>query len=155
MDDTTKICHLTGRKLSDNTIVQRIVVCRLFYEFLIRKGLRSDPINPIERGNDGRDGQRPKRGPFKKHERIPWIPSDDVWEQFLAHIIQNEDARTKAMILLAYDGALRREELVSLRVDDIDWAQGIITIRPETTKNGRDALCSGLCWCSLSGPRLY
>jgi len=137
VDDTTKIRYLTGRKLSDNTIVQRIVACRLFYEFLIRKGLRSDPINPIERGNDGRDGQRPKRGPFKKHEWIPWIPSDDVWEQFVAHIVQNEDARTKAMILLAYDAALRREELVSLRVDDIDSAQGIITIRPETTKNGR------------------
>ena len=137
VDDTTKIRYLTGRKLSDNTIVQRIVVCRLFYEFLIRKGLRSDPINPIERGNDGRDGQRPKRGPFKKHERIPWIPSDDVWKQILVHVIQNEDARTKAMILLAYDAALRREELVSLRVDDIDSAQGIITIRPETTKNGR------------------
>src|SRR5204863_4920521 len=40
-------------------------------------------------------------------------------------------------ILLAYDAALRREELMSLRVDDIDWARGIITIRPETTKNGR------------------
>ena len=26
---------------------------------------------------------------------------------------------------------------MSLRVDDIDWARGIITIRPETTKNGR------------------
>ncbi len=41
------------------------------------------------------------------------------------------------MILLAYDGALRREELISLRVVDIDWARGIITIRSETTKSGR------------------
>jgi integrase len=53
------------------------------------------------------------------------------------HVILNEDARTKAMILLAYDTALRREELMSLRVDDLDLAEGIITIRPETTKNGR------------------
>src|SRR6266852_9438568 len=41
------------------------------------------------------------------------------------------------MILLAYDAALRREELATLRVDDIDSAQGIITIWPENTKNGR------------------
>ncbi len=26
---------------------------------------------------------------------------------------------------------------MSLRVDDIDWARGILTIRPETTKGGR------------------
>jgi integrase len=56
---------------------------------------------------------------------------------FLVHDLQKEDARTQAMILLAYDGALRREELMSLRMDDIDSARGIITIRPETTKNGR------------------
>lgn len=136
-DDERNIRYLTGRKLSDNTIVQRIVVCRLFYDFLIRQRLRSDPINPIERGSNGRDGQRPARGPFKKRETMPWLPSDEVWEQFLVHVLQNEDARTQAMILLAYDGALRREELISLRVDDIDWARGIITIRSETTKSGR------------------
>ncbi len=65
MNDESNIRSLTGRKLSDNTIVQRIVVCRLFYDFLIRKRLRSDPINPIERGSNGRDGQHPARGPFK------------------------------------------------------------------------------------------
>src|SRR5712691_2304839 len=104
VDDRNNIRYLTGRKLSDNTIVQHVVVCRLFYDFLIRKRLRSDPINPIERGSDGRDGQRPTRGPFKKHERMPWLPSDEVWEQFVIHVLQNEDARTQAMILLAYDG---------------------------------------------------
>ncbi len=137
INDESNIRSLTGRKLSDNTIVQRIVVCRLFYDFLIRQHLRSDPINPIERGSNGRDGQRPVRGPFKKRETMPWLPSDEVWEQFLVHVLENEDARTQAMILLAYDGALRREELISLRVDDIDWARGIITIRSETTKSGR------------------
>ena len=137
IDKESNIRYLTGRKLSDNTIVQHIVVCRLFYDFLIRMRLRSDPINPIERGSNGRDGYRPRRGPFKKREYMPWLPSDDVWEQFVVHVLQNEDARTQAMILLAYDAALRREELILLRVDDIDWARGFITIRPETTKSGR------------------
>jgi len=137
IDDQTKIRHLTGRKLSDNTIVQRVVACRLFYDFLIRKGIRADPVNPIARGSDGRDGQRSTRGPVSRHKRLPWLPSDDVWEQFLHHVLLHEDARTQAMILLAYDAALRREELMSLRVDDIDWSRGILTIRPETTKGGR------------------
>ncbi len=136
-ENDTKIRYLTGRKLSDNTIAQRIVACRLFYDFLIRKRLRSDPINPIARGNNGRDGQRPERGPVSLRKRLPWIPSDEVWTDFVRHVLQNEDARTRAMILLAYDAALRREELMSLRVDDIDWARSLVTIRPETTKGGR------------------
>ncbi len=70
-EDETKIRHLTGRKLSDSTIVQRVVACRLFYDFLIRKGLRSDPMNPIERGHDGRDGHRPVRGPVSRQQRLP------------------------------------------------------------------------------------
>lgn len=137
IEDETKIHYLTSRKLSANTIAQRVVVCRLFYDFLIRKNLRADLLNPVARGNDGRDGQHPLRGPASRKSRLPWLPSDEVWERFVRHVLLHEDARTKAMILLAYDAALRREELMSLRVDDIDWAQGIVTIRPETTKNGR------------------
>jgi integrase/recombinase XerD len=136
-NEDTKIRYLTGRKLSDNTIVQRVVACRLFYDFLIRKRLRSDPINPIARGNNGRDGQHPERGPVSLRKRLPWVPSDEVWADFVCHVLQDEDVRTRAMILLAYDGALRREELMSLRVDDIDWARSLVTIRPETTKGGR------------------
>ena len=137
MEDETKIHHLTQCRLSDNTIVQRIVACRLFYEFLIRKRLRADPLNPIARGSDGRSGTPPVRGPGRSRQHLPWIPSYEHWERFLVHVLLHEDARTKAMILLAYDGALRREELMSLQVSDIDWARGIITIRAETTKNGR------------------
>ncbi len=137
IEDETKIRYLTGRKLSANTIAQRVVACRLFYDFLIRKKLRTDPVNPVARGNDGRDGQRPVRGPTGRQQRLPWLPSDEVWERFVRHVLLHEEARTQAMILLAYAAALRREELISLRVDDIDWAQGIVTIRPETTKSGR------------------
>ena len=122
IEDATKVRYLTGRMLSENTIAQRIVACRLFYDFLLRKRLRADPVNPIARGSDGRDGRHPTRGPVRRHMRLPWVPSDEVWGEFVRHVIVNEDARTKAMILLAYDAALRREELMSLRVDDIDWA---------------------------------
>ncbi|GHO57771.1 tyrosine-type recombinase/integrase [Ktedonobacter robiniae] len=137
IDDETKIRYLTGRKLSDNTIALRVVACRRFYDYLLQKRRRSDPVNPIARGNDGRDGRRPERGPATPRKRLPWVPSDEVWERFVQHVLLQEDARTKAMILLAYDAALRREELMSLQVDDIDWARGLVTIRPEITKGGR------------------
>jgi integrase/recombinase XerD len=140
VEDDRKSLPLTSRRLSHNTVAQRVVACRLFYDFLIRKRLRSDPVNPIERGNDGRHGQygqHPSRGPASPKQRLPWVPSDEVWHRFLEQVVLREDARTRAMILLAYDAALRREELMSLRVDDIDFARGILTIRSETTKNGR------------------
>jgi len=41
------------------------------------------------------------------------------------------------MILLAYDSALRRQELLSLTIRDIDWSTGLLTIQPESTKSGR------------------
>jgi len=69
--------------------------------------------------------------------RLSLIRSGLALQQPRCAIRGQEDARTRAMILLAYDAALRREELMSLRVDDIDWARGLVTIRPETTKNGR------------------
>jgi len=149
VEDRSKILTLTGRRLADTTIAQRVVACRLFYEFLIRKRLRTDPINPIARGSAGRNGQRPVRGPVPKRTRLPWVPSDEVWKQFLAQVIVHESARTRAMILLCYDAALRREELMSLRVDDLDWAHGIVTIRPETTKGGR------MRYVPVSPPVLY
>src|SRR5947209_1129294 len=137
IEEDTKIRYLTGSKLSDNTIALRVVACRLFYDYLLQKRLRSDPVNPIARGHDGRDGRRPERGPATLRKRLPWVPSDEVWEQFVRHVLLHEDARTRSMVLLAYDAALRREELMSLRVDDLDWVRGVLTIRAETTKSGR------------------
>ena len=137
IEEESNVRSLTGHMLSENTIAQRLVACRLFYDFLIRKNIRVEFVNPITRGNDGRNGQRPVMGPLRRKKRLPWVPSDDVWEQLLHHVLLKEDARTQAMILLAYDAALRREELVSLRVDDIDWTYGVVTIRAETTKGGR------------------
>lgn len=71
IDDETEIRYLTGRKLSDNTIALRVVACRRFYDYLLQKRLRSDPVNPIARGNDGRDGRRPERGQQPRRSGSP------------------------------------------------------------------------------------
>src|SRR5438045_9735878 len=41
------------------------------------------------------------------------------------------------MLLLAYDGALRRSEPVALEIRDLALPLQQITLRPEITKNGR------------------
>ncbi len=125
-----------GEKLSANTIHQRIVTARLFYDFCIYRGYRQDKINPLPRGYSRYGEASPKRGVISHKQRLPWIPSDQEWEAFMKHIALHESTRNQLLILLAYDGALRREELVSLRVDDFDWSARFVTIRPETSKSG-------------------
>ncbi|WP_235618220.1 tyrosine-type recombinase/integrase [Streptomyces sp. CB02400] len=44
------------------------------------------------------------------------------------------------MLTLAYDAALRREELCSPRTDDVDPAHRTLRIRTETTKTRRESV---------------
>jgi integrase/recombinase XerD len=110
---------------------------RLFFDFLVRQKLRPEGPNPIPRGNRGLDGSVPQRGPVQVRKRLPWVPTDEAWERFVRHVLLSGDARTQAMILLAYDAALRREELVSLQLADVEWGTGVVTVRAEVAKNGR------------------
>jgi integrase len=48
---------------------------------------------------------------------------------------RQEPIRNRVMLALAYDAALRREELCSLRTDDFDPAHRTLRVRAETTKN--------------------
>ena len=66
----------------------------------------------------------------------PGFPLTQKWTALITHLMLHESTRNQLMILLAYEGALRREELVSLRLDDFDWAAGCVTIRAETSKSG-------------------
>jgi integrase/recombinase XerD len=46
--------------------------------------------------------------------------------------------RNQVMLLLAYDGALRREELVTLQISDIDFAYRQIHVQADHAKNGAE-----------------
>jgi integrase/recombinase XerD len=48
---------------------------------------------------------------------------------------KDEPIRNRVMLALAYDAAPRREELCSLRTDDLDPAHRTLRVRAETTKN--------------------
>ena len=50
--------------------------------------------------------------------KLPWIPGEAEWLPI----------RNRLMLALAYDSALRREELGALRTDDLD---------PRTARSGR------------------
>ena len=54
-------------------------------------------------------------------DRLPWIPTDAQWRAVL-EVAASESLRNRLMFALAYDAALRREELCLLATDDLDPA---------------------------------
>ena len=124
----------SGAGLANATIQQRLVPVRLFYDFLMEEGLRES--NPVGRGRytpGGRAGGQ-QRGLVPRLTRLPWIPSEQEWLRLLEEA-RREPVRNRLMLALAYDAALRREELCSLRTDDVHPAHRTLRIRAETTKN--------------------
>jgi integrase len=71
--------------------------------------------------------------------KLPWIPAEAEWLQLL-EMFRPEPIRNRLMLALAYDSALRREELCSLRTDDSDPAHRMLRIRAETTKTRQAGL---------------
>jgi integrase/recombinase XerD len=121
----------SGSGLSNATIQQRVVAVRSFYQFLVEDTLRER--NPVRRGQSGRGGRRPRQGLVRRVEQAPWIPTEADWQRILA-AAQHEPLRNRLMLALAYDGALRREELVQLAVEDFEPAYSLIRLRAATTK---------------------
>src|SRR5260221_11147173 len=122
-----KVIHLpSGAGLANATIQQRIVAVRSFYEFLVEDGLRER--NPVRRGQSGRRGRKPKQGLVRRIEQAPWIPNEDGWASVLA-AAATEPLRNRLVVAPAYDGALRREEVVQLEVADFEPAYRLIHLR--------------------------
>lgn len=138
----------SGALLSNATLQQRLTAVRLFFDFLFEDGLI--PINPVGRGRYTRSkrfGGRAERSPIQKLHKLPWIPSEAQWASLLA-VVAEEAPRNRCMLALAYDAALRREELGQLRSEDLDPAHRLLRIRAETTKNRRERI---LPYSALSG----
>ncbi|MEU1036821.1 tyrosine-type recombinase/integrase [Streptomyces mirabilis] len=124
----------SGAGLANSTVQQRLAPVRLFYDFLMEEGLR--PSNPVGRGRytPGRRGGGQERGLVPRFSRLPWIPDEQQWRDLL-DVARCEPVRNRVMLALAYDAALRREELCSLRTDDLDPAHRTVRVRAETTTN--------------------
>jgi integrase/recombinase XerD len=125
----------SGAVLSNATMQLRVTALRRYDDYLIDKGLRES--NPVGRGRytPGRGwAGAHDRGLIPRYHPLPWIPSAEEW-QMLLDALAAESLRTKVMALLAYDGALRREELCQLEVRDLDPARRQVKVRAKITKN--------------------
>ncbi len=125
----------SGAGLANATLQQRITAVRLWYDYLIEEGVR--PTNPVGRGRytpgKGFSGAR-ERALIPRYRKLPWIPTDEQWLTIL-NSAKVESLRNRTMLAIAYDAALRREELCALETGDIDPAHRMIRVRAETTKN--------------------
>jgi len=124
----------SGAGLANATLQQRLVPVRLFYDYLVEEGLRAS--NPVGRGRytPGRRFGGHDRGLVPRLVKLQWIPTEQQWVDVLG-VFAGEPIRNRVMLALAYDAALRREELCSLRSDDVDPSRRTLRIRAETTKN--------------------
>jgi len=130
-----KVVHLdSGAGLANATILLRLSVVRLFFDYLVEEGLR--PTNPAGRMPwRRRYGRMPGDAPLiRRHRRLPWIPTEEQWQALLGTMLKTP-VRTRLMFALSYDAALRRHELVTLETTDIDPAHRLIRIRAEHAKN--------------------
>jgi site-specific recombinase XerD len=117
-----------GAGLSNATMQQLLTVVRLFHAYLMEEGVRTN--NPAATSHAGRPL-------ITRHHKLPWIPNEDDWHSILAAARQ-ETIRNRVMLAFAYDAGLRREELCSLRSDDIDPSRRTLRVRAETTKGRRE-----------------
>ena len=135
----THTSHLSSENtfcaLANSTMQQHLTAVRLFFDFLIETGLRD--YNPVGRGRytPGNGFYGSQRGLLPRYQQPPWIPSQQQWDHFLNLVLRHEPLRNQLMVFMAYDGALRRGELLSLTLSDIDFPHQKITIRPEVAKN--------------------
>ncbi len=125
-----KITYITRSSLALNTIRRRVSTVRVFYDWCIRVRKRHDQLNPVPRGVRGKE-----KGLVSYAPSASWIPSESQFANLLLYVFATMSLRNQALILILYDGALRREEVTFLRKDHIDARTHTIKIPHERTKN--------------------
>jgi integrase len=127
----------TGACLAASTLRQQVCGLRAFAEHLIARGLLISnpvPLGSVRRTQTGE--VIPIRGGLVRAPRfVPRLPTDEQWARMVENL-RARSPRDRLMFALAYDGALRRNELMTLRLDDFDFAARQVEIRPECSKNG-------------------
>jgi integrase/recombinase XerD len=137
--------------LSNATVQQRLTAVRLLYDHLLEDAVRPD--NPFGRGRYTPHqgfGSNSARGLVPTVHKLPWIPTEVQWRAIL-EVARGERLRNRFMLALAYDAALRREELCLLATGDMDPTYRLLRIRAETTKSRRERVVP----YSLATGRLY
>lgn len=108
---------------------------RSYYDFL-GETIRDKP-NPLRKRISQKQGsQRAHWGKVSDSKAI-WIPSKEEWFA-MVDVMDKQTLRNNVMFALSYDAALRRAELCSLRIKDINMTTQHVHIRKENSKTQRE-----------------
>lgn len=118
------IVNLVETKVTNRTINRKISSLRSYYRFLQKIGdIKASPL------------AKHKALKTKKKVEVPF--SEIEMEQVLSEIPFDEDfegARDKLIIELLYATGMRRAELVNLKLEDVDYANGTLKVLGKRNK---------------------
>jgi len=117
------------KELKDPTISRYFSALRSFYEFLEFENLVTKNLIPLF-------GKRYLRQLCLKHNRESerQIISEEQMVKLITSIL---DPRDKAVVTLLAKTGIRRNELITLDIDDIDWVDYSITLKPTRKRTNR------------------
>ena len=110
---------VTGENLTSSTIIHYIVWLRNFFRFLKEKNLIL--YNPSRKLKLPRRSIKLPRGYFTEEEMEAIFRVIDINDKF--------GIRDRAMLELLYSSGLRSREILSLIIDDVDFAKGLIFVK--------------------------
>jgi integrase/recombinase XerC len=128
----TFAAHSHAQGLAPRSIQRRLSAVRGFFEFLVREGLKSNPVYGVQAPKPQR--RLPETLDPDQMARLLEIPGDDVFV-----------TRDRAIMELLYSSGLRLAELVGLNLDGLDLADRTVRVLGKGDKTrivpvGREAL---------------
>jgi len=125
-----------GRKNSPKTVMNVFNSLSAFYEFLVyRRIIQRNPIPPIRK----RYIRSYKKDNMRIEKRLLSVEE-------MAHLISIVmSTRDKAILMLLAKTGIRRNELITLDIDDVDIVEGKITLKPTPKRSNRVVFFDGEC----------
>jgi len=128
------------RNLSKKTLKHYFAGLSTFYEYLMYEGVvDSNPIKPFRR----RYLQSYKSD--KRSEERKLLSVEDM-SRFISVIV---DPRAKAIAMLFAKTGIRRGELIAIDIEDIDWENQSIMLKPKAKRSNRIVFFDDECSSSL------
>ncbi|WP_135227510.1 tyrosine-type recombinase/integrase [Deinococcus fonticola] len=84
------------------------------------------------------DPTRKLRMPALPQERPPTVQPEEIRAALKLVAAMDQPLRNRALLLVMLDCGLRMGEIIQLRVEDVDLAAGMVTVRAETAKREKE-----------------
>ena len=121
---------LKERRISSRTVSDYFSALSSFYQYLIWEGLaEKNPVLPF-RERYLRQYKNSRNNPSSKRKLI----SVEKMAMLINSVL---DPRDKAIITLLAKTGIRRGELIDIDLDDIDWAEQSIMLKPKPKRSNR------------------